>query len=121
VAADRRRQPRDDVASVIVNSVLDGKPIGDFEAYSYYIALASDGHDTTSCSTVAGGLLALIQNPGEMRKLHENPALIPAGRRGDGAPCLAGSSTSPHGGRGLRVARPQGPRRRRSAHVLPAG
>jgi cytochrome P450 len=77
VAADRRRQPRDDVASVIANSVLDGEPIGDFEAYSYYIALASAGHDTTS-STVAGGLLALIQNPGEMRKLRENPALIPA-------------------------------------------
>jgi cytochrome P450 len=77
VAADRRRQPRDDVASVIANSVIDGKPISDFEAYSYYIALASAGHDTTS-STVAGGLLALIQNPGEMRKLRENPARIPA-------------------------------------------
>jgi cytochrome P450 len=77
VAADRRRLPRDDVASVIANSVVDGKPIGDFEAYSYYIALASAGHDTTS-STVAGGLLALIQNPGEMRKVRENPGLIPA-------------------------------------------
>jgi cytochrome P450 len=77
VAADRRRQPRDDVASVIANSEVDGRPIGDFEAYSYYIALASAGHDTTS-STVAGGLLALIQNPGEMRKLRDTPALIPA-------------------------------------------
>jgi cytochrome P450 len=77
VAADRRRQPRDDVASIIANSVVDGRPIGDFEAYSYYIALASAGHDTTS-STVAGGLLALIQNPAEMKKLRENPALIPA-------------------------------------------
>lgn len=77
VAADRRRRPRDDVASIIANSLVDGQPIGEFEAYSYYIALASAGHDTTS-STVAGGLLALIQNPEEMRKLRQNPALIPA-------------------------------------------
>jgi LysR substrate binding domain/Cytochrome P450 len=77
VAADRRRQRRDDVALVIANSVLDGKPIGDFEAYSYCIALATAGHDSTS-STLAGGLLGLIQNPGEMRKLQENPTLIPA-------------------------------------------
>ncbi len=76
VVADRRRHPRDDVASIIANSEIDGKPIGDFEAYSYYIALASAGHDTTS-STVAGGLLALIENPDELGKLRAKPDLIP--------------------------------------------
>ncbi len=77
VVADRRRHPRDDVASIIANSEIDGQPIGDFEAYSYYIALASAGHDTTS-STVAGGLLALIENPDELGKLRANPDIIPA-------------------------------------------
>lgn len=77
VVADRRRHPRDDVASIIANSEIDGQPIGDFEAYSYYIALASAGHDTTS-STVAGELLALIENPDELGKLRANPDIIPA-------------------------------------------
>lgn len=77
VAADRRAHPRDDVASVIANATIEGRPVEDFEAYSYYIALASAGHDTTS-STIAGGLHALIDNPGEMAKLRADPDLIPA-------------------------------------------
>src|ERR1700687_5843109 len=41
VVKERRQNPKDDVASVIATSEIDGKPIGDFEAYSYYVALAS--------------------------------------------------------------------------------
>lgn len=77
VSEDRRKNPTDDVASLIANSLIDGKPIGHYEASSYYIALASAGHDTTS-STAAGGVLALMQNPEEWRKLKANPSLVPA-------------------------------------------
>lgn len=49
---DRRKNPRDDVASVIANATIDGKPIGHLEAISYYIIVATAGHDTTS-STAA--------------------------------------------------------------------
>lgn len=77
VSEDRRRNPTDDAASLIANSMIDGKPIGHHEASSYYIALASAGHDTTS-STAAGGVLALIQNPDEWRKLKADPNLVPA-------------------------------------------
>ncbi len=76
VAKERRQNPKDDVATVIATSEIDGKPIGDFEAYSYYIALASAGHDTTS-ATIAGGLLALIENPAAMARLKSQPDLIP--------------------------------------------
>lgn len=72
----RRAQPTDDVASLIANAVIDGEPIGDLEALSYYILIATAGHDTTS-STTAGGLLALIQNPEQMRRLRADPALLP--------------------------------------------
>ena len=68
VARERRQNPKDDVATVIATSEIDGKPIGEFEAYSYYVALASAGHDTTS-ATIAGGLLALIENPDAMARL----------------------------------------------------
>ena len=77
VARDRRSNPTDDIASIIATAEVDGQPIGEFETSSYYVALASAGHDTTS-ATLSGGLLALIENPAEMKKLKDNPDLIPA-------------------------------------------
>lgn len=75
VAKQRRQHPKDDVATVIATSEIDGRPIEDFEAYSYYVALASAGHDTTS-ATIAGGLLALIENPDAMARLRREPDLL---------------------------------------------
>jgi cytochrome P450 len=70
---DRREHPRDDLASIIANGRLPGgELIADWEANSYYMTMAAAGHDTTS-STIAGGLLALIENPAEMAKLKESP------------------------------------------------
>ena len=73
---DRRKNPRQDLASVIANGQIDGQPLGHLEAMSYYIIAATAGHDTTS-NTTAGGLWALAENPDQFRKLKENPALIP--------------------------------------------
>jgi cytochrome P450 len=73
----RRANPQDDVATVIANATIDGKPIGHLEAMSYYIIVATAGHDTTSSST-AGGLLALIRNPDQLARLKADPSLIPA-------------------------------------------
>lgn len=72
---DRLARPGDDVASLIVHSKIDGKPIGPHEATSYFIALASAGHDTTS-ATAAGGLLALIDRPDQWRRLQADPQLV---------------------------------------------
>lgn len=74
--ADRRANPTDDVATVIANAEIDGKLIDDLEAMSYYIIVATAGHDTTSSST-AGGLLALMNHPDEFAKLRDNPGLTP--------------------------------------------
>ncbi len=75
IASERRKNPTDDVASLIAHATIFGRPIEEYESSSYYIALATAGHDTTSAS-VAGGILALAQNPDEWRKLKENPALV---------------------------------------------
>ncbi|MEQ9597171.1 cytochrome P450 [Parvibaculum sp.] len=72
ITEDRRANPKDDVASVIANATIDGKPIGHVEAMGYYIIVATAGHDTTS-STAAGGLLALMQNPDQFAKLKSDP------------------------------------------------
>ena len=42
---------------------------------SYYVIIATAGHDTTSSST-AGGILALTENPEEFSKLKNNPDLM---------------------------------------------
>jgi cytochrome P450 len=76
LTAARRAQPRDDVATVIANAQIDGRPISDFEAMSYYIIIAAAGHDTTSSST-SGAMWALCEQPSEFGKLRDNPALIP--------------------------------------------
>lgn len=76
VIDDRRANPRDDVASVIANGTIDGEPIPQREALSYYVITATAGHDTTS-STAAGGFHELAKNPAELAKLKADPSLIP--------------------------------------------
>nr|MEA2796872.1 hypothetical protein [Phenylobacterium sp.] len=73
----RRAKPTEDLASVIANSQIDGQPISDLEAMSYYIIVATAGHDTTSSST-AGALWALAENPGELAKVKADLSLIPS-------------------------------------------
>src|SRR5712691_4403187 len=73
----RRKTPRDDLASVIANAQIDGKPINHFEAVSYYVIIAAAGHDTTSSST-SGGLWALCENMDEFRKIKDDTRLIPS-------------------------------------------
>lgn len=72
---DRRRNPRDDLASVIANGQIEGQPLGHLEAMSYYIIAATAGHDTTS-STTAGALWALAERPAQFRAVKEDPSLI---------------------------------------------
>lgn len=72
---ERRARPRDDVATIIANAIVDGKPIPDFERLSYFIILATAGHDTTSFAIV-GGLLALIEHPEQRARLQADPGLF---------------------------------------------
>lgn len=76
VTEDRRRNPRDDVSTVIANGTIAGAPIGEFEAMSYYTIIAAAGHDTTSSCT-AGAMWALCENPGEFARLKSDPGLVP--------------------------------------------
>ena len=72
ITADRRANPRDDVSTVIANGMVDGEPIGQLEAMSYYIITAAAGHDTTSAST-GGGVLAMLQDPAQLKKMMDDP------------------------------------------------
>lgn len=76
ITEDRRSNPRNDIATILANAQIDGQPVGEDERNAYYLIIAAAGHDTTS-SAISGGLLALLQNPGEMAKLRADPALLP--------------------------------------------
>jgi cytochrome P450 len=76
LTASRREQPTEDLASAIANARVDGQPLSDVETTSYYVIIATAGHDTTS-ATIAGGLQALIENPDQRKRLSDNLDLMP--------------------------------------------
>jgi cytochrome P450 len=72
----RREHPTDDLASAIANARVDGEYLSDVDTMSYYIIVASAGHDTTK-DAISGGLLALIENPDQRERLRNNLDLMP--------------------------------------------
>jgi cytochrome P450 len=77
VTASRREHPTEDLASAIANARIDGEPLSDIDTVSYYLIVATAGHDTTS-ATISGGLLALIENPDQRDRLRCDLALMPS-------------------------------------------
>jgi cytochrome P450 len=76
LTASRREHPTEDLASAIANARIDDEPLSDIDTASYYVIIATAGHDTTK-DAISGGLLALVENPGELARLRENPELMP--------------------------------------------
>ena len=72
----RRANPTDDLASVIANATIDGELLDLMDVVSYYVIVATAGHDTTA-SAMAGGFHALIENPDQLARLQADPSLIP--------------------------------------------
>ncbi|MEL7445435.1 MAG: cytochrome P450 [Pseudomonadota bacterium] len=75
LAALRRANPTDDVASVIANALVDGAPLPDRDMAGYYIIVATAGHDTTSAST-AGAMMALAQDPEQFARVKADRSLL---------------------------------------------
>ncbi|OBG88855.1 cytochrome [Mycobacterium sp. NS-7484] len=75
LTAARRANPTEDLASAIANGTIDGEPLSDVDTASYYVIVASAGHDTTK-DAISGGLHALIENPDQLATLQANPELM---------------------------------------------
>jgi cytochrome P450 len=73
ITADRRANPRDDLATVIATGLVNGAPIPDREANGYYIIVATAGHDTTSAST-CGAIMELAKNPALFARYRDGSA-----------------------------------------------
>lgn len=80
IIASRKKNPTDDLASVIANAVVDGEPMDNFDQINYFIIAATAGHDTTS-SALSGGLKALIEHPEQRQKWKDSPDLDATGAK----------------------------------------
>jgi cholest-4-en-3-one 26-monooxygenase len=77
LALERRDSSGADLLSIIANSrVLGGRLLTDEELGYNGLMFLVGGLDTTRNAT-AGGLLELIRNPDQMRRLHEDRRLLP--------------------------------------------
>ena len=76
VIEDRRKNPRDDLASVLASGQVNGGPMGLMETLGYFLIVFTAGHDTTK-NALVGGLHALAEHPEEFQKLKRSPELVP--------------------------------------------
>tara|TARA_R110001592_G_scaffold363396_2_gene687635 strand:+ start:52817 stop:54097 length:1281 start_codon:yes stop_codon:yes gene_type:complete len=74
---ERRKQPRDDIASLIAGAQIDDEPMSDWNAVSYFAILATAGHDS-SAHTLSTAMWELAENPGLWRDLKTDAARIPS-------------------------------------------
>jgi cytochrome P450 len=72
--AAKRANPTDDMLSVVANA--SDAALSDLELYLFFSLLFSAGAETTR-NAVAGGLLALIENPDQMALLRSDFELLP--------------------------------------------
>jgi cholest-4-en-3-one 26-monooxygenase len=76
LAEERRHTPRDDMMSLLVTAEVNGERLTYEEIGGFFNLLLNAGFDTTS-NLITNGMLSLIQNPEERRRLVEDPSLIP--------------------------------------------
>jgi cholest-4-en-3-one 26-monooxygenase len=72
---ERRARPTDDIVSVVANGTVNDTPLPAMELLSYYFLLVVAGNETTR-NAMTGGMLALLENPGEWQKLRANAGLL---------------------------------------------
>ena len=70
-----RQHPREDLISALVAAEDEGERFSEDELFSMFVLLQIAGHETTT-NLIGNGMLALLQNPGEMQKLRDDPSLI---------------------------------------------
>jgi cytochrome P450 len=72
----RRRQPRDDLTTQLVQAEEHGHRLSDEEIIGNIILLFGAGHETT-VNLIGNAVLALYRHPDQLRLLRDEPALMP--------------------------------------------
>ncbi len=77
LAKYRREHPANDLLSVIATARLDGELLTDMEIGHNAVMFVLGGLETTR-NAISGGVLELIRNPDQFKRLAENPSMMPA-------------------------------------------
>src|SRR4029079_13032336 len=75
--ADRRRQPGDDVLSVLVHAEIDGARLDDEIIVQESVLLLIAGDETTR-HVLSGGLYQLLRHRDQWDRLRRDPGLVPS-------------------------------------------
>jgi cytochrome P450 len=73
--ADRRRAPRDDLLSILLEAEHGGEPITDDELVADLILLLGATYETT-VNMLGNAILSLLRNPSQLALLRADPAVI---------------------------------------------
>jgi cytochrome P450 len=76
LAARKRKDPGDDIATSLLAAEADGERLTDFEFNMFFLLLINAGGDTTR-NLVAAGILTLMEHPAERARLAADPSLLP--------------------------------------------
>ena len=71
----RRRDPRDDLTSALIQSEESGDRLSEDELLAMVFLLLIAGHETT-VNRIGNGMLALLEHPDQLANLRRTPALI---------------------------------------------
>jgi len=75
LADERRRQPRNDIVSTLLEAEVDGHRLNELDFNLFFLLLAVAGNETTR-NAISHGMHALIQHPEQWQAMREDPSLI---------------------------------------------
>ncbi|MFF0430548.1 cytochrome P450 [Streptomyces sp. NPDC004520] len=75
IVAERRRNPGDDLISILMRAEVNGRPLSEEEIFYNCMNVAVGGNETSSY-TACTGLLALMDHPEQYQRLREEPQLV---------------------------------------------
>jgi cytochrome P450 len=75
VIAERRREPKDDLISGLIAAEEQGDLLSEDELLATCVLLLVAGNETTT-NLIGNGMLALLRNPDQLKRLQDDPSLI---------------------------------------------
>ena len=76
IARERRRQPVDDLISILVEAEVDGEGLSDYEVFLFVLLLLVAGNETTT-NLLGNAVDALLSNRDQLARAVAEPRLIP--------------------------------------------
>jgi cytochrome P450 len=75
--ADRRKAPKDDLLTRLVEAEVDGERLTEEEILGFFQLLLAAGTETTT-NLISNAMLSFIEHPAELARLKASPELLPS-------------------------------------------